>query len=115
MYRIIFLSLMISLSVSAKEQCFSYKDKFYKVFKKSKSHVVLESVVDSEIGNIFFCVKKGAALHCQGDDDAGSFILEKEKINFNSNVSLGISDGPSLLIKFREAKSLELKACTKSK
>lgn len=111
MYRIIFVCFLFSFNSWA--DCFSYKMKPYKVIRKGVSQVIIASAKDSELSSLFFCSMKEKVFVCHGDDDSGSFKLDDKRIKFTSDVILGVPDGPSEVIQFKEAKSIELKACTK--
>jgi hypothetical protein len=75
--------------------------------------MIIESSKDSGLSGLFFCLKNELVSVCHGDDDSGSFKLVGKKIKFTSDVILGAPDGPTEVIQFKEAKSIELKACTK--
>ena len=96
MYRITGLFLFLSLSLSTfAGECFTVgKDSFYMTTQGSNK-VVICLKGNSKYCGLYFCYKKDEnqdEKHCQGDDDSGSFVIQKNIIYLKGDIMLGNPD-----------------------
>lgn len=115
MYRIkLFLLIVFVSSVSpwASEgpRCFKQDGKTFQMTTIKKDQVVVCLKGSKEYCGMYFCQKVKGELRCQGDDDTGSFTLQKDLFYLTSALMLGTPDD-SLRVESSKKERKKLKAC----
>lgn len=114
MYRIKLLLILIvsiaSLWASEGPRCFEHDGKTFQLTTIKKDQVVVCLKESKEYCGLYFCQKVKEELRCQGDDDTGSFTLQRDLFYLTSALTLGIPDD-SLRVESSKKERKKLKPC----